>query len=232
MSVLHLLRHGQASFGQAHYDQLSELGRRQARLAGQYLGRRGLRLDAVYRGALARQRDTAEALLEGLGARAEVRELREFDEYESGPVIQALLPAMRAEDPAMAVAEPRMFSDRRAFQTIYEGAMLRWISGRYDVGPAETWAGFLARAEAGLERVRRENGPGRQVMVVTSGGPISAVMRLALSLADETALRLTWVIKNASLTSFLFDAQRLTLSLFNSTAHLEQEDDQGLITYR
>jgi hypothetical protein len=47
-----------------------------------------------------------------------------------------------------------------------------------------------------------------------------------------TALRLTWVIKNASLTSLLFDRQRMTLSLFNSTAHLEQEGDEGLITYR
>jgi broad specificity phosphatase PhoE len=139
---------------------------------------------------------------------------------------------MRRESPAVDAAAPGMYSDLRSFRIIYEQAMLRWISGRYDTSPAETWMQFLARIDLGIAKVREANAGSRTVMIFTSGGPISAVMRLALGLTDETALRLTWVIKNASLSSLLFNREKLTLSLFNSTAHLEQEGDQGLITYR
>ena len=39
--VIHLVRHGQASFGTDDYDRLSDLGRMQATLAGRELARRG-----------------------------------------------------------------------------------------------------------------------------------------------------------------------------------------------
>jgi broad specificity phosphatase PhoE len=37
MASIYLIRHGQASFGAQDYDKLSELGRRQATLTGEYL---------------------------------------------------------------------------------------------------------------------------------------------------------------------------------------------------
>lgn len=232
MSTLFLMRHGQASFGQKNYDRLSELGRRQAELTGRYLGRHGQRFDAAYCGAMDRQRATAEAALAGLDRPPKLTVIPEFNEYNSGTIIKALLPGMIDEEPDLAPVAERMYQDRRAFQAVYEGAMLRWISGRYDIGPAEPWAEFTARIEAALGRVMAENGPGRTAIVFTSGGPISAVARHALALNDETALRLTWVIKNASLSSFLYNRTGLSLFTFNSTAHLEPSGGEDLITYR
>jgi len=37
MSSIYLVRHGQASFGSANYDELSDRGRRQSRILGEYL---------------------------------------------------------------------------------------------------------------------------------------------------------------------------------------------------
>ena len=54
MSVLLLVRHGQASFGAADYDRLSALGERQSRLVGEALAARGVRPDLVVRGSLRR----------------------------------------------------------------------------------------------------------------------------------------------------------------------------------
>jgi len=54
-----LVRHGQASFGAASYDVLSEVGYRQAELTALELRRRGARVECVVAGTLARQRDTA-----------------------------------------------------------------------------------------------------------------------------------------------------------------------------
>ena len=47
MSVLYLIRHGQAGTRE-HYDTLSELGRAQARLLGEHLAAQGVRFDRAY----------------------------------------------------------------------------------------------------------------------------------------------------------------------------------------
>ena len=63
MSVIYLVRHGQASFGAADYDVLSELGHRQAALVGAELRARGVRVDLAVSGTLRRQRETAATAL-------------------------------------------------------------------------------------------------------------------------------------------------------------------------
>jgi broad specificity phosphatase PhoE len=232
MSVLHVVRHGQASFGQADYDRLSDLGQRQAALTGQHLGQAGLRFDAAYCGAMLRQKDTASALLEGLAAPPPLEILPGWEEYDSAAIMGALMPALLADNPSLEESLPNLYQDRRAFQRVYEAAMIRWISGQDDLGQVETWRSFLARTQEALERVLGANQGGRTVLLVTSGGPIAALLRGALGLLDHMALKMTWVIKNASVTSFLYRGQGLTLSAFNSTAHLEQHGEPGLLTYR
>jgi phosphohistidine phosphatase SixA len=57
-----LVRHGQASFGAADYDVLSDLGRRQAEIVAGSLAERGYRPARLVGGTLRRQRETAAAL--------------------------------------------------------------------------------------------------------------------------------------------------------------------------
>jgi broad specificity phosphatase PhoE len=59
LSRVYLVRHGQAGTRKA-YDALSDLGRRQARLLGEYFVSEGIRFAAAYRGELKRQAQTAE----------------------------------------------------------------------------------------------------------------------------------------------------------------------------
>jgi broad specificity phosphatase PhoE len=47
-----MVRHGQASFGKANYDKLSEKGHEQCRILAEYMIRTGLSFDAVYTGSL------------------------------------------------------------------------------------------------------------------------------------------------------------------------------------
>src|SRR3954447_5496055 len=67
MGTLYLVRHGQASFGAADYDNLSELGHRQAVRLGEYWRERGMRFDAVITGTLKRHKQTWEGIAQGLG---------------------------------------------------------------------------------------------------------------------------------------------------------------------
>ena len=71
MPIVLLVRHGQASFGGDDYDQLSELGRRQAELTGRWLRDRGLRRPVAVHGSLRRQRDTAALALAAAGQAVE-----------------------------------------------------------------------------------------------------------------------------------------------------------------
>ena len=63
MALLFLVRHAQASFGSTDYDRLSELGHTQARWLGEYFREREIKFKRVLTGTLARQQDTARAIL-------------------------------------------------------------------------------------------------------------------------------------------------------------------------
>ena len=63
MGILYMIRHGQASFGSANYDLLSETGVLQSRILAEYLLTVGLAPDALYSGAMERQKDTAGAMV-------------------------------------------------------------------------------------------------------------------------------------------------------------------------
>ena len=66
MSLL-LVRHGQASYGAADYDNLSERGQLQSRRLGEWLARGGHTFKAVVVGGMRRHRQTADAVLSGAG---------------------------------------------------------------------------------------------------------------------------------------------------------------------
>ena len=59
MSSILLVRHGQASFGAADYDNLSDTGHEQSRVLGAALAARGVAPDVVVAGEMRRHRQTA-----------------------------------------------------------------------------------------------------------------------------------------------------------------------------
>ena len=66
MSQVLLVRHGQASWGSADYDVLSDLGERQSRMLGEALATRGGPRPGRA-GAMRRHRQTAEQAVAGAG---------------------------------------------------------------------------------------------------------------------------------------------------------------------
>jgi broad specificity phosphatase PhoE len=236
MSLIYLIRHGQASFGHENYDCLSPLGKRQARILAQHLLRSGFLPDAVYSGTMMRQKDTAEEFFAVY--RAEGRPLPEvnissgFDEYDTDSIVTALFPAMAAQDSGLHEDRSRMVSSKASFKRVFEGAMLRWVTGRYDTPHIESWEGLKARVAGALRLIMERHGRGKTLAVFTSGGAIAASLAHVLGLSGEQAMRLNWQVVNTSVSRFMYDAERITLAGFNSTAHLELAGDPSLITYR
>ncbi|UCF92026.1 MAG: histidine phosphatase family protein [Desulfobacterales bacterium] len=236
MSVIYLVRHGQASFGSDNYDRLSATGVRQARIVARRFENLGLAFDAVYCGTLERQVQTAQELIDRYEERGRpvprLALAEAFDEYDSQAVWKAQIPLMLAQEPALAEDLARVRTDRKAFQRLFEGVMRRWVSGSYDPPGVCRWQDFTRRVRQGLETVMEKHGARKQVVIFTSGGPISVAIQQTLGLSDAKTIEISWQVMNASITRFKYNAGRMALAGFNDVNHLELEQDQALLTYR
>ncbi len=230
MSSLYLIRHGQASFGAADYDHLSELGREQSRHLGDYFAARGLPLDAIYTGPCRRQIDTAAAMIAGAESAGVTYPapvaLADLDEYPAFAIIARFGPALARQDPAMgALLDLTSAGFDAAFITLME----RWVAGDIDAPEIESFAAFSARVGAAITTITEREGRGKRVAVVTSGGPIAMAMRTALDLRPEIALRMAGGIANTGIAEFRYRGAQLTMFAFNQVCHLA---DRSIVTYR
>ena len=231
MSMLYLIRHGQASFGTADYDRLSELGAQQVRHLREHLEAAEGPLQALFSGRLRRQRETAQILA---GAAAPpVHALEAFDEYDAESILRLHAATTGDGQPPSAAA---IAGDARAFQRRLESAGIAWVEGALDEALGRTggerWHAFRTRVAAGLENLMQREGRGRRAAVCTSAGVIGAAVGHVLGLADREALRLSWSIHNSSITRLQYDGSRVSLLTFNAVPHLERNDRLSMITYR
>jgi broad specificity phosphatase PhoE len=216
VGVLVLLRHGQASMGAADYDQLSELGHRQARAAGARLARADLGVGQVWTGALSRQQETARAVLAELGRPpGDLRTDDRLDEYDPAGILGT-------SDPFAGATTPE---SRRALQVTLDEALARWIRG--GTAYPETHAAFTTRVQAAVAELAALPGT---TLAVTSAGVIGVACAQVTGLPADRWPALARVAVNASLTKLITGSTGTNLLTFNDHAHLE--DDRSLITYR
>jgi broad specificity phosphatase PhoE len=210
MPVILLVRHGQASFGEADYDRLSELGRRQSRAAGRELARRSLRDPVVVSGSLRRQRDTAAIALAEADLPVEVAIDARWDEYNHADLFKHLSDFTPATAPTSS----------RDFQKVLDDALLHWVSEGSETG----WGAFSGGARAALDQVIAAAGRGRDALVFTSGGVIAALCAELLDGGAKTVVKLNRVAVNSGMTKLLVGASGISLSSYNDHAHLDRAD--------
>ena len=236
MSMIYMIRHGQASFGKEDYDRLSPLGKRQARILAQHLLDTGFQPDAVYSGTMARQTGTAEEVLDLYRAAnrkvPELEMLGSFNEYDTAAIVKALFPDMVKDDPSLNDELAKMYVSKDSFKRVFEAAMLRWVTGEFDTPEIESWEALKARVAGSLQLIMKIHGRGKTIAVFTSGGAISASLAHVLGISGERAIRLNWQLVNSSVSRFMYNEERITLAGFNTFAHLELAGDPSLITYR
>ncbi|HKP72938.1 MAG TPA: histidine phosphatase family protein [Pyrinomonadaceae bacterium] len=234
MSNIYLVRHGQAGTRDA-YDSLSELGRRQARLLGEYFVSQGIEFRAGYVGAMSRQQQTAaqvRAAYEAAGASfPEVTVESGWDEFDLHQVYRELAPRlceedaefrrdyeeMRAEVAASAGAEDAEV--HRRWRPCDTKVVEAWFAGRYAY-TGETWEQFRGRVAAcrlQLGEVERD----ANVAVFTSATPTAIWAGLALGgIPDERVRQIAGVLRNSSFTVLHLRGDELRLFSFNETPHL------------
>lgn len=220
MATIYLIRHGQASFGMANYDQLSDTGRKQAAFLPHHFRQAGgSEPAAVYCGSMQRQRQTgAHAFPEA--ALVEQEELNEFAHEE---VLRIYRPELFGTADAW---QGRELADIKAFiRNEFPRAIQQWIQGREEGVYQESFLQFKERCMQAFDTMlatARAEGQ-KEVVAVTSGGVISMVMMQLLRMPDALFPELNLSIANASVTAFLFNNSKASLAYFNNYSHLPRE---------
>lgn len=236
MSILYFIRHGQASFGKSDYDSLSPVGELQSRLLADYLLSCHMTFDVILVGPQQRHQQTARPLIDACHEKGstgpEIVEIPEMAEYDFTTVLRELVPVMAAESDSFNRDAGLMFTDRKAFQRLFEAVMLRWVNGDHHLPMEMTWAAFKARVSRGVETMMARYGRGKNVAVFTSGGPISATIQHVLALSDAMAMQVNWQVVNGSMTRFKCTHEKIMMASFNEYPWLEMHADREIITYR
>ncbi|WP_397541739.1 histidine phosphatase family protein [Roseovarius salis] len=208
MAEIVLVRHGQANShaaDEASYDQLSDLGRKQARWLGAHFRATNPHFDRVITGTLTRQADTAHAM----GYRINVQDprLNELNYF-------SLSAAMEAQH---GIPAPR---DASEFARYLPQVIDHWTRDAID-GVPERFGDFADRVTALIEELC--DGHGR-VLVVTSGGVIGMVMRHAFGLENGGMAKVMLQVMNSSLHRLEYVHGMLMVGTFNATPHLDAPD--------
>jgi broad specificity phosphatase PhoE len=223
MATVMLIRHGQASYGQADYDKLSPLGVEQARMIGTFLATH--KIDAMFCGPLVRQLGTATHARETAPELPPVVTLDGLAEFSGFDIVKAFLPRLAEEDPELAVliSKPTRELADRAFKAI----IAKWSRDEWRIAGVERVHEFAARVQGALDRIVAECGSGGRVAVVTSGGVIGVAVGLVFGASAHHMIRASLVVKNASISElkvrtreFAWDPDKISLVSFNSVAHL------------
>ena len=231
-----MVRHGQASWRDADYDQLSARGQEQARLLGVHWAQKNLLFDRAYVGPCRRHRQTLDEIAAVYRERGllwpEPIELPGLDEYPGQLVLKHALPTLFEQEPGLP--HPPSALDRnselvqRQYLKLFQKVIRDWVRGEMHVPALGSWRDFRARVEGALQTMLAVDGRKKLIAAFTSGGPVAAGLGFALGIDDEKTLELSWLVKNTACTEFLFSAGRFSLATFNSHPHLANQD---LLTY-
>ena len=218
MGVILLVRHGQASWGAADYDNLSDLGHEQGAMTGRAIAARALTPSRVVCGSMRRHRQTAHAACGAAGWVAPVDTDEGWNEFDHVQML-AVHGGPEGGDGEMT---------RQQFDAWFDAATERWTSGRYDEDYDEPFFTFSSRVESALRRTASGLGSGDSAVVFTSGGPISWVAATLLGGGIDMWMRLNPVTINASVAKVVVGARGTTLVSLNDHSHLEPDH----VTYR
>ena len=224
MSTLHLVRHGQASFGADDYDRLSDLGWRQSRRLGEYWRNKGQQFDHVIVGTLRRQNETWQGIAEGLGISPSALPLMQtpsLNEYDSHAVISTVHPA-----PLPKADTPELY--RHHFRLLRDG-LRRWMQGDAQPVGMPSYADFRAGIAEVLNQISATS-PGR-VLVVSSGGPISTAVGHILGAPSASTIELNLRMRNTAVTELAYTPKRHMLVTYNALPHLDDAALRDWVTY-
>ena len=221
MGTLYLVRHGQASFGADNYDQLSALGWRQSRRLGEHFLQQGRQFDVILTGTLQRHAQTLAGIQEGMGTSHPSTALPGLNEYDSEALIRAIHP-----EPLPKPTTPELY--RHHFRLLRE-ALQQWMSGQTEPAGMPSYALFRQGVVDALQHAQSHHDC--DVLLVSSGGPISTAVGHVLGTSADTTIELNFHIRNSAVSEFKITPKGHRLVSYNTLSHLDAPAYKNWVTF-
>ena len=232
MAELLLIRHGQASFGAADYDQLSPVGEQQSRRLGAWLRETASAPALIASGSLRRHAQTLQQCVDAAGVDAARLTLPGLDELDHVELLQKHRPDLVGHT-ALSAELKRSDDPQRAFQKIFAAAVARWTGGAHDGDYARGWTDFRTQALAALQALaERATDCDGEIWAFTSGGPIAVIATELLGVPVQRTFALSWPLVNTGLTRLRLGLRQHQLITYNAWPHLAGAAHAALVTHR
>jgi broad specificity phosphatase PhoE len=235
MATIYIVRHGQASFGAQNYDELSQLGRRQAQVVGEYFRDRGVNFDAVYSGDLSRQRETARLVIASQPAKVDHCVDPRFNEIQNEEQLKCLMPEVLKVNPAVKTLVDKGLGSSKDYQKVIDAVFNYWVSPACDDPRIQSWAEYSSNARQALTDVMQTQGSGKTIGIFTSGGTLATLVAQVLGLGGEGTYQLYEPVFNCSVTQLFYSGSKVSLSYYNDCSFLQVlggQRGENLISYR
>ena len=181
-----------------------------------------MHFEAVLRGTLRRHAQSLSALNEGYAsALPEALEWPGLNEYDSEAIIRTV-----HAGPLAAPDSPEVY--RAHFRLLRQG-LAAWMAGSVAPVGMPNYSDFVAGINAALDHVRSQHSG--NVLLVSSGGPISTAVGQVLGTSAETTIELNLRIRNSAITEFAFTPKRHMLVSYNHVPHLDVPGRADWVTY-
>ena len=131
MTIIHLVRHGQASFGKEDYDNLSEIGVKQAFLLGQYFKTLNLKFEKIFVGTLKRQIQTYKQIIKSYDTSIEHESTPLLNEYDVKSVLMGFVNGRSLSKDEL--------HDKKIHFKLLRNAVAAWSENKISHNVNETW---------------------------------------------------------------------------------------------
>jgi broad specificity phosphatase PhoE len=216
------VRHGQAQFGQANYDKLSEVGHEQAVALGKAIFEQGITIDHWVRGDMVRHTETLKGISQGMRTQVSHQIVTpDLNEYDFTGQLNARFVGSKAP--------VGLHTDRKTHFRALRETLALWQNDKI-LNPPESWAAFETRLKRAQQTIFGLEGD--TILVVSSGGAISKIVANALGVSHAKQVDLQLQIKNASMSTFIYSRRTggFFLNAFNETPFVSAKT-QHLLTY-
>ncbi len=220
MSQLLLVRHGQASFGKADYDQLSVQGGQQATWLGEHFDSISLDADLIVSGSLKRHQQTKANMLSTWSTNVDQKTMPDWNEFDFQQVVASYLSLHPNEKPSK--------NEPKEFFRLLKDALGAWSRDELSDALPESWLQFRERVARALEETMAHSA--NRIIVVSSGGTISVALGLVMDLSPEKIIDLNLQTRNTGVSEVFFNKKARYVAGFNSVPHLLHPERKKSIT--
>ena len=235
MTVIYLVRHGQASFSADDYDKLSEKGVKQAALVSGFLKQKIHSKPIIITGTMLRHQQTAQSSLHAFDItdedNSDYYQDKRWNEYDHQNILGMFNPQLKTPQGVKQYLSDKV-KPMEQFKSLYIVAMNKWTQSQNIEGYQESFDDFAKRPVSALAQIIDDH-PDDKVIVFTSGGPISIIASHLLGLPMKEFTKVNWSLVNGGVTKIITRGKDKTpaLSTLNEHDIFEQHLIEQLITY-